>query len=78
MTSRRAFLFAAAPTLAAPAVVRAESLMKIAALRDSTVNFNAAMLERLIVDSEVWQWRELKVTYIMSCEAIRASGLVQS
>lgn len=78
MTSRRAFLFGAAATLAAPAVVRAESLMKIAALRDSTVNFNAAMLERLIVDSEVWQWRELKVTYIMSCEAIRASGLVQS
>lgn len=35
MTSRRAFLFGAGAALAAPAVVRAESLMKIAMLRET-------------------------------------------
>ncbi len=35
MTSRRGFLLGAAAFIASPAIVRAESLMKIAVLRDS-------------------------------------------
>lgn len=39
MTNRRAFLLGLGSALAAPAVVKAESLMRIAALRES-VNLN--------------------------------------
>lgn len=35
MTSRRAFLLGIGAALAAPAIVKAESLMKIAAMRES-------------------------------------------
>jgi hypothetical protein len=40
MTSRRTFLLGAASALAAPAVVRAESLMQIAALREDLTEAN--------------------------------------
>lgn len=42
MTSRRGFLLGLGAALAAPAIVRSESLMKIAVLRDSIVGLDVA------------------------------------
>lgn len=67
MTSRRGFLLGLGAALAAPAVVRAESLMKIAALRQqlneaSLLEFIASerilVVEPAFIDfSAVWAWK---------------------
>ena len=68
---RRAFLTGLATALAAPAIVKAENLMKIAAVRENVLNGSVIMLgpdrvfdlggRRKVIG--VWEWREVSLGY---------------
>lgn len=77
MTSRRGFLIGIGAALGAPAIVRAESLMKIAAVRRS---LNAQTLIETLVEIGgnrviTFPWREAHLGMAISLIRIDSDGL---
>lgn len=68
MTTRRGFLIGIGAALAAPAIVRAESLMKVAALRESVLLPSA---DRWVL-SQAWQVKIFRA-YLAQSEPISIS-----
>ena len=63
MANRRSFLLGIGAALAAPAVVRAESLMKIAVLRESVADKTiTALVNEHIMDT--WYRQQWKTVYL--------------